>query len=68
MLFLDEATSALDAENEAIVQQALEKLLHELNSTWAPGKAVENPSTKWLEWKKSPRNGLHMEQLSKNVL
>lgn len=33
MLFLDEATSALDAENEAIVQQALEKLLYELNST-----------------------------------
>ena len=40
MLFLDEATSALDAENEAIVQQALEKLLYELNSTWAPGKAM----------------------------
>jgi len=43
MLFLDEATSALDAENEAIVQQALEKLLYELNSTWAPGKDVEKP-------------------------
>lgn len=33
MLFLDEATSALDAENEAIVQGALESLLLELNST-----------------------------------
>ena len=33
MLFLDEATSALDAENEAIVQGALESLLSELNST-----------------------------------
>jgi len=33
MLFLDEATSALDAENEAIVQTALEALLYELNST-----------------------------------
>eukprot|EP00434_Breviolum_minutum_P016837 symbB.v1.2.014854.t1/scaffold1095.1/size138309/2 len=33
MLFLDEATSALDAENEAIVQTALETLLYELNST-----------------------------------
>ncbi|CAE7774212.1 ABCB25 [Symbiodinium sp. CCMP2456] len=33
MLFLDEATSALDAENEAIVQGALETLLSELNST-----------------------------------
>ena len=43
MLFLDEATSARDAENEAIVQQALEKLLYELNSTWAPGKDVEKP-------------------------
>ena len=32
MLFLDEATSALDAENEAIVQTALEALLYELNS------------------------------------
>lgn len=32
MLFLDEATSALDAENEAIVQTALETLLYELNS------------------------------------
>merc|ERR1712050_761235 len=27
LLFLDEATSALDAENEAIVQEALDKLL-----------------------------------------
>ena len=35
MLFLDEATSALDAENEAIVQGALESLLLELNSSWA---------------------------------
>mmetsp|Transcript_54894 Transcript_54894/g.98952 ORF Transcript_54894/g.98952 Transcript_54894/m.98952 type:complete len:477 (+) Transcript_54894:2-1432(+) len=33
MLFLDEATSALDAENEAIVQGAIEKLLSDLNST-----------------------------------
>ncbi|CAE7267844.1 ABCB25 [Symbiodinium sp. CCMP2592] len=33
MLFLDEATSALDAENEAIVQCALESLLSELKST-----------------------------------
>jgi ABC-type iron transport system FetAB ATPase subunit len=48
MLFLDEATSALDAENEAIVQQALEKLLYELDSTWAPGKAAEKPLDKWL--------------------
>ena len=47
MLFLDEATSALDAENEAIVQQALEKLLYELNSTWAPGRCGK-PIDKWL--------------------
>ncbi|CAJ1450643.1 unnamed protein product, partial [Effrenium voratum] len=33
MLFLDEATSALDAENEAMVQAALEKLITELHST-----------------------------------
>ncbi|CAJ1396624.1 unnamed protein product [Effrenium voratum] len=33
MLFLDEATSALDAENEAMVQAALEKLISELRST-----------------------------------
>ena len=32
MLFLDEATSALDAENEAIVQAALEQLMQELHS------------------------------------
>mmetsp|Transcript_43264 Transcript_43264/g.78747 ORF Transcript_43264/g.78747 Transcript_43264/m.78747 type:complete len:946 (+) Transcript_43264:67-2904(+) len=29
LLFLDEATSALDAENEALVQQALEKLIQQ---------------------------------------
>jgi len=33
MLFLDEATSALDAENEAIVQQALETLIAEVSCT-----------------------------------
>eukprot|EP00933_Yihiella_yeosuensis_P080742 TRINITY_DN94216_c0_g1_i1.p1 TRINITY_DN94216_c0_g1~~TRINITY_DN94216_c0_g1_i1.p1 ORF type:complete len:651 (+),score=129.41 TRINITY_DN94216_c0_g1_i1:113-1954(+) len=33
LLLLDEATSALDAENEAIVQGALEKLLAELSCT-----------------------------------
>jgi len=33
MLFLDEATSALDAENEAKVQEALEKLIQELQCT-----------------------------------
>eukprot|EP00930_Biecheleria_cincta_P001244 TRINITY_DN102391_c0_g1_i1.p1 TRINITY_DN102391_c0_g1~~TRINITY_DN102391_c0_g1_i1.p1 ORF type:complete len:977 (+),score=152.66 TRINITY_DN102391_c0_g1_i1:128-3058(+) len=33
LLFLDEATSALDAENEAIVQDALEKLIKELGCT-----------------------------------
>lgn len=33
MLFLDEATSALDAENEAKVQEALEKLIKELQCT-----------------------------------
>ena len=47
MLFLDEATSALDAENEAIVQQALEKLLYELNSTWAPLGCLGCP---WVTW------------------
>jgi len=33
MLFLDEATSALDAENEALVQGSLDKLLVELHCT-----------------------------------
>ncbi|CAE8652826.1 unnamed protein product, partial [Polarella glacialis] len=33
LLFLDEATSALDAENEAIVQGAIEKLLVDLRCT-----------------------------------
>lgn len=33
LLFLDEATSALDAENEGLVQLALDQLLHKLNST-----------------------------------
>jgi len=33
LLFLDEATSALDAENESIVQAALDTLLTELNCT-----------------------------------
>jgi ABC-type multidrug transport system fused ATPase/permease subunit len=33
LLFLDEATSALDAENEAIVQQAIESLIEESRCT-----------------------------------
>lgn len=33
LLFLDEATSALDAENEALVQQALDKLIDEVKCT-----------------------------------
>lgn len=33
LLFLDEATSALDAENEAIVQQAIETLIEESQCT-----------------------------------
>merc|ERR1719168_205713 len=33
LLFLDEATSALDAENEALVQQALDKLIEQTGCT-----------------------------------
>eukprot|EP00421_Protoceratium_reticulatum_P027484 CAMPEP_0168477224 /NCGR_PEP_ID=MMETSP0228-20121227/62297_1 /TAXON_ID=133427 /ORGANISM="Protoceratium reticulatum, Strain CCCM 535 (=CCMP 1889)" /LENGTH=923 /DNA_ID=CAMNT_0008493377 /DNA_START=1 /DNA_END=2772 /DNA_ORIENTATION=+ len=33
LLFLDEATSALDAENEALVQQALDTLIEEVKCT-----------------------------------
>lgn len=33
LLFLDEATSALDAENESLVQQALDKLIAETGCT-----------------------------------
>mmetsp|Transcript_69612 Transcript_69612/g.167029 ORF Transcript_69612/g.167029 Transcript_69612/m.167029 type:complete len:942 (+) Transcript_69612:102-2927(+) len=33
LLFLDEATSALDAENEALVQKALEKLIEQTGCT-----------------------------------